>query len=101
MAPAVSAPVSDGDGLSFSGHEQQVRLRSQAIGLELWKRAGALVIQMDAAARRARLAAGGDVKTNTDGADRIFDALRDYVAPEAAYAVYPKVLRFLQFRRTG
>ena len=71
MLPAVSASVAEVTGPSINGYEQQARLWSQA------KRSAALVLEMDAVARRVRLAAKNKVMTNTGGSGRASDILRD------------------------
>ena len=67
--------------------------------LEPAKRASALILLMDALARRVRMTAWGDLIMDMGGAETSLAITRDYFAPEAGDSVYQEDVRLLQFNR--
>ena len=66
MLPSVSAPCFYGKDASFSNYAQPVDMLGQVANFGPAKRAPALILHMDAAARRVCMAAGSDVITDHD-----------------------------------
>ena len=80
------------NGKSTCGCERQAELAACA---------SLLVFHMIPAPRQVCRAEGGDVLGRHDGATRILDILRSYLAPEAADAIRQQVARFANYRRSG
>ena len=79
--------------------QQQAKLWRRVTILGPATRAAAPISQMDTTARLSCMAAGSDVITDGDDAEKISTISRDYFAPEAAGSAHRKAVRVLQSKR--
>ena len=100
MSSVGKVPIFQGQGAASQGYEQQVRLRMRMSGTEPSGRATALVLHMNSVARQVCLSAWGDHLGNTDGASRMLETPRKYVAPEDMDSIKKEVVRLMQFAGT-
>ena len=101
MLPAVIAPPADGEGACSSNYERQAKLRRQVTHLGPAKRASALILQIDTAARQDCMATGSGVIADGHVAGKILTILCDYLSPGAGGSATRRVVGFLQVKAGG
>ena len=72
----------------------------QVTTLDPGKTAATSILRTSDVARQVCITSGKDPVTSDDGVQQIPKILRGHVAPDALDAMYPNVVRFLQYRRT-
>ena len=75
------APAFDGRSASFLDYANHVHLRTHAARAELAARASLLILHMRPAPCQVCLVEGSAILDHSDGVSKIFDILRNYLAP--------------------
>ena len=99
MASFAPVPTFDGKPENFHSFRQEVELRMMITQLPPSRRAPALALAMDKMPRELCLAIGTDVLKSDDGVDKIMDALRKHIAPDARDSAFRDAAVFFGLRR--
>ena len=94
-------PAFDRKCTLFLDFGQQIQSRMRATKTNTANRAPLLVLHMISAPRRVCPSAGGGHLDNQDGVARTLEVPRNYFAPEAADAIYQRLMRFMRHRRAA
>ena len=83
MLSSTPVPVFDGKAGNFASYQQEVDLWMMITQIPMNRRAPALALAMDKMPREVCLGLGNDVLKSDVGAEKIMDALRKDIAPDA------------------
>ena len=88
MTPTSAAPCFGGRGESFASYSPEAEFWARVRNLDPTRRASALVLHMEPAAREVCWATGDERLLYQDGAAKLLQVLRDYFAPGAIVYSY-------------